>query len=108
MLNFLLSLVVGALIWILWPIITGIREPWDSNAICYPAVLLLSGFILGLLRPQHFWVHYVGILFGQFVYTFFFVPAGPLLPIGIALMVFYSVLTLIGAAIAAGLRRLFR
>lgn len=43
--------VVGAALWILAPFLEGRREPWDGPHYLYRGGFLLSGLLLGALRP---------------------------------------------------------
>jgi hypothetical protein len=108
MINFLLSTMAGVLIWALSPIVAGTKEPWDSNGLYYPLALLMAGLILGATRPRLFWIHYPGILFGQCIWGYFFLPSGPLWVFGMGFLVVYSALCFLGAAVGAGMRRLAR
>jgi hypothetical protein len=47
---FLIGLTLGACIWLLSPVLTGRREPWDAAG-----ALFGSGFLAGLLTPHH-WI----------------------------------------------------
>jgi len=106
--SLLTSFVLGALVWALSPALSGHAEPWDAEGVYYPASLLLTGLLSGFIRPQYFWVHYLGVILGQLAFMLLFVPGGPLIIVGIALLAVYSLITLAGAAAGAGVRRLFK
>ena len=44
------------------------------------------GLLLGAVRPRRFWMHYVGVLFGQLIYMLLFLPLGPLIVIGLVFL----------------------
>ena len=95
----------GALIWAISPIITGEIEPWDAESPYYFVSLLVAGLIVGALIPRHVWAVLLGIVVGQLVYMLIFLPLGPLTLLGIIFMAVYGLLSLIGAALSARLRR---
>ena len=95
----------GVLIWVMSPVITGEIEPWDAESPYYFVSLLVAGLIVGALIPRHVWAVLLGIVVGQLIYMLIFLPLGPLTPLGIIFMAVYGLLSLIGAAFAARLRR---
>jgi hypothetical protein len=105
--NLLISALAGASIWFLSPFLAGHKEPWDSPSYYYLIALSTGGLFLGLILPRQFWAHYPGIILGQFAYSYFFLPVGPLWPIGLGILVINSLACLVASAIGAGLRRLF-
>jgi hypothetical protein len=106
--SLLVSFVLGALVWALSPALSGHAEPWDAGGVYYPVSLLLAGLLSGLIRPQYFWVHYLGVILGQLAFMLFFGPGGPLIIVGIVLLAVYSLIALAGAAAGAGVRRLLK
>lgn len=106
LIDFLLSAAAGAAIWALSPTIVGNAEPWDAESFYYVLALLAVGLLLGVVRPRRFWMHYVGVFFGQLIYMLLFLPLGPLIAIGLVFLAGYSLLSLVGAAVGAGMRRL--
>jgi len=107
-LTFLVSLVIGSLVWALSPVISGVSEPWDSETLYYPVALAVGGLIAGLIRPKYFWLHYFGIFFGQLAFMLIFLPMGPLIVVGITVLASQSLIALLTAAGGAGIRRLAR
>lgn len=107
---FLLGLAFGAGIWLLSPVITGRREPWDAGGGYYVGALLLAGLVGGLVAPAYRGRVALGILAGQAVVLLGGVVAAPasggLWPLGLVFLVGYSALGLVGAVIGAGLGRL--
>ena len=106
----LLGLALGAAIWLLSPVATGNREPWDAEGGYYPGALLLAGILGGLAAPQHWGSVALGIFAGQAVVLLGGVVAEPanggLWPLGLLFLAFYSVLGLVGAGVGTGIRRL--
>ena len=105
-----IGLALGAGIWVLSASITGHQEPWDSPGMYYPAALLAAGVIGGFLVPGHWAEVAVGVFAGQAVVLLARVLAEPasggLWPLGILFLGLYSLLTLLGAGLGSGLRRI--
>lgn len=113
----------GALIWAVSPRVTGTREPWDADGPYYVGALAVAGFGVGLLtssrepawsgatRPRSLidlgllLAIYSGIFGGQLAYMIAFLPAGPLLVLGVVFLGAFSVVAVLAAAIAGGFRR---
>jgi hypothetical protein len=106
----LLGCALGIAIWLLSPVITGRREPWDAEGGYYVGALLVAGVLGGLGVPPHWVSVAVGIFVGQAVVLVGGVVAQPasggLWPLGLVMLAGYSVLGLVGAGIGMGLRRL--
>jgi hypothetical protein len=104
-----IGLVLGACIWVLSASITGRQEPWDSPGMYYAAALLAAGLIGGFLVPAHWAEVAVGVFIGQALVLLARVLADPadggLWPLGVLLIGFYSLLSLLGAALGSRLRR---
>jgi hypothetical protein len=100
---------LGAAIWLVSPLITGRREPWDVEGGYYPAALLGAGVLGGLFAPRHWLSVALGMFGGQVVVLLGGVMAEPasggLWPLGVLFLGLYSVLALLGAALGAGIRR---
>jgi hypothetical protein len=107
-----IGLVLGAGIWVLSASITGRQEPWDSPGMYYAAALLGAGLIGGFLVPAHWAEVAVGVFIGQAVVLLARVLADPadggLWPLGVLLLGFYSLLSLLGAGMGSRLRRLMK
>jgi hypothetical protein len=105
-----IGLVLGAGIWVLSASITGRQEPWDSPGLYYAAALVGAGLIGGFLVPAHWAEVAVGVFIGQAVVLLARVMAEPanggLWPLGLLLLGFYSLLSLLGAGLGSRLRRL--
>ena len=98
----IISIVFGALIWLLSPILIGEKEPWDSF-IYYTVSLLASGFIGGILSQRYFWISggiWIGQMIGflECIYSTTPIHLGPLWPIGFFICLpLFSFLSSIGA-----------
>ena len=103
--SFLFSFVGGAMVWALSPSLSGQVEPWDATGFYYSVALLMVGLTVGFARPNHVWSHYAGIILGQLTYMLCFLPGGPLIPVGVAILAAYSTIALAGAASGAWFRR---
>lgn len=104
---FLLGFALGAAIWLLSPVITGHREPWDAEGGYYPAALLLTGILGGLAMPPHWGSVAIGIFAGQAAVLLGGVVAEPasggLWPLGLLFLAANSVLGLVGAGVGTAL-----
>lgn len=98
------SAVASAAIWVLSPLLVGRQEPWDADGQFYLLALVVAGVIAGFVTPRPLWAHYLGAFVGQLAYEVSFLPMGPLLVLGIAFLLGYSVVFLMGAAVAGILR----
>jgi hypothetical protein len=107
----LLGLALGAAIWLLSPVVTGRREPWDAESAYYVGGLLLAGMLGGVLVPRQWAIAAVGIFAGQAAVLLGGVIAEPasggLWPLGLAILAVYSMLGLVGAGVGAALGRRF-
>jgi hypothetical protein len=107
---FIVGLIMGAAIWLLSPLITGRREPWDAEGNYYAGALLAVGALAGITVPNYWGTTVVGIFGGQVLVLLGGVLADPasggLWPLGIVLLAAYSLLALLGAAIVQGVRQL--
>jgi hypothetical protein len=107
--GFLIGVGLGAAIWLVSPLITGRREPWDVEGGYYPAALLGAGVLGGLLAPRHWLSVALGVFAGQVVVLLGGVMAEPasggLWPLGVLFLGLYSVLALLGAGLGASMRR---
>jgi hypothetical protein len=108
--GFLLGIGVGAAIWLLSPLLSGRREPWDSEGWYYTGALLASGIVGGGLLPDNARRFVAGIFVGQVLVLLAGVvgdPAGGgLWPLGLVFLAGYSLIALVGALLGNGLRRL--
>jgi hypothetical protein len=100
----LVSLVAGAAVWALSPWLAGQREPWDAGGFYYIIALLVAGAIAGFVSPRPLWAHYLGGLIGQVGYAILFVDVSPLFVVGVIFLLAYTLIFLVGAAIAGQLR----
>lgn len=100
----IVSAIVGAVVWALSPWLAGQREPWDAEGLDYPVALLVAGLSAGLLAPHPLWAHYLGGVIGQLGYMLLTIGANPLLAVGVIFLLGYTLLLLLGAAVAAWVR----
>jgi peptidoglycan/LPS O-acetylase OafA/YrhL len=106
----LIGVGLGAAIWLISPLITGRREPWDTEGGYYPVALLAAGVLGGVLAPRQWLSIALGVFGGQAVVLLGGVMAEPasggLWPLGVLFLGLYSVLALLGAGLGASVRRL--
>ena len=108
---FSLSVILGALIWLLSPLVAGHQEPWDARLGYYPCALVAAGFIPACLSARWFWLCAAGAWLGQVIaFLFLVVRSGDagLWPLGLVFLCVYSLLSLVGAALGAGVHLLLR
>ncbi len=103
-----MGLAIGVGIWLLSPLVTGRREPWDAGGGYYEASLLGAGLLGGLLFPGDSRLFVAGIFVGQVMVLLGGVlrdpSSGGLWPLGMVFLAFYTVLALLGAILGSGLR----
>ncbi len=103
-LAFAVAAVLGAAIWAASPLLVKEAEPWDAdeglNFLYYPAALLSVGLICGLFVKSAHLAIYAGLLAGQIVYMFSFLPSGPLIVLGLIYLAAISILAVVGSVIA--------
>ena len=101
---FLIGSATGAAIWLLSPLITGRREPWDLAGYFYPGALFLAGLLPGAFSPGHPRAAALGVFAGQAAVLLAGVVMGPagggLWPLGLIFLAVYSLVALLGAALA--------
>lgn len=104
-----IGLALGACIWLLSASMTGRAEPWDAPGMYYPAALLIAGLIGGFLVPAHWGEVAVGVFTGQALVLLGRAMSEPgnggLWPLGMVLLVLYSLLALLGCGLGSALRR---
>lgn len=93
----------SASIWAL-SLLVGHQEAWDAGGGYYPVGLVVGGGLAGVLAPKPLWALYVGAVLGQLGYMLIFLPTGPLLAVGIIILLVASMLFLLAAAIGGFLR----
>jgi len=105
---FLVGVGLGALIWLLSPVATGRREPWDAPGGYYVGALLGAGILGGLAAPTHWGTAALGVFAGQALVLLGGVLAAPasggLWPLGVVFLGVYSALSLLGAGVGAAAR----
>ena len=106
-----LSALLGALIWLLSPVLTGQQEPWDASPSYYYSALVVAGFIPACLSARRFWLWAAGAWVGQLVgFALLIVRygSGPLWLAGLVFLCFYSLLSVAGAGLGAGIHLIIR
>jgi hypothetical protein len=103
--SFSVAAALGAAIWGLSPLVTTAAEPWDAESPYYFVSLFVAGVLVGFLWPRQTWLAFIGIVVGQLVYMFLFLPSGPLSPLGVLFLIFFGLVSLLGLALASRVRR---
>ena len=99
----LIASLAGAFIWALSPWASGQAEPWDGDGLYYSGALFTAGVLAGFIAPQHAGHCTWGRRRPDAVPAP--VPAlSPLLAVGFAFLLLWSLLFLAGAYAGARLR----
>lgn len=106
--SILVSGLLGALVWAFSPYATGFDEPWDAETPYYIICLFSTGFITGVLCPRNIWAVLLGVVMGQLLYLYVFLPLGPLVSVGIIFMIVYGFLAVFGAFAGARARQFLK
>jgi len=72
----LTAAILGALIWILSPLLTGAVMPADEHPNYYTLSLLFVGVVIGILFPKRLKAVFGGVVLGQLIYALIFLPLG--------------------------------
>ena len=104
----LTAAILGALIWILSPLLTGAVMPADEHPNYYTLSLLFAGVVIGILFPKRLKAVFGGVVLGQLIYAFTFLPIGSTAGAGIIYVSLYGVLSVAGAIIGSWIRRAIR
>lgn len=104
--------VLGALIWLLSPILTGASEPWESFYV-YSLALFLAGFLPACFSARRSWLAAVGACLGQIAASYpVLFPADPfgpsLWPLGLLFVCLFSLLSVVGAGVGAAVHMMLR
>ncbi|MGB8716505.1 MAG: hypothetical protein WCD66_09090, partial [Rhodanobacteraceae bacterium] len=94
----LVAAIAAAVVWALAPWLTGRSEAWDAPGYYFPA-LVVAGVLSAWLVRRPLWALYLGAVLGQSLYMVVFLPVGPLLPIGIGVLLVFSLIFLAAAAL---------
>jgi len=100
----LIASLAGAFIWALSPWASGQAEPWDGDGLYYSGALFTAGVLSGFIVPRPLWAQYLGVVVGQVLYLLLFLPLSPLLAVGFAFLLLWSLLFVAGAYAGARLR----
>lgn len=101
----IISAIASASIWLITPLLTSHREPWDADGSFYIMALVIAGAVAGALAPKPLWAHYAGSFAGQLAYELFFLRVGPLFVIGAVFLLVYCAVFSMAAALAAFVRQ---
>jgi hypothetical protein len=99
-----ISIITSVTIWLLTPLLTSHREPWDADDGFYLAALLIAGAVAGTITPKPLWAHYAGSFIGQLGYELLFLGVGPLVIIGAVFLLGYCILYSLAAWLAGLIR----
>ena len=102
--SLIISALAGVSIWLLTPVLTSHREPWDADGSYYIVALVIAGAVAGALAPKPLWAHYVGSFAGQLAYELIFLHVGPLVFIGAVFLLGYCAVYSMAAGLAALVR----
>jgi hypothetical protein len=97
--------VAGALIWVASPWLTGKREPWDAQGFFYLGSLVAVGLVSGVVAPRRYFATWGGAYVGQFVGTLLSGPIGSLAPLGWFVVLPFTCLIVLSAAVAGTIAR---
>lgn len=68
------GVLLGAAVWGFSVPLTGMREPFDSDGVYYPAAMFLAGVLATLPSPRHWWLAVLAVFLGERVYAFVMLP----------------------------------
>lgn len=102
--TFIISAAAGAAIWLITPLLTSHREPWDADGNFYLVALVVAGTVAGTIAPKPLWAHYAGSFAGQFAYEVLFLGIGPLVIVGAVFLTGYCALYATAAGFAGWMR----
>lgn len=101
---------LGAVLWLLSPILVGETEPWDSEGIYYVAGLFLAGAFGAAADPNRFWLAPLGVFLGQAAYLgiLFLARPHPLAIIGLVVLAAYSFVPACGSLVTYGIVMVYK
>ena len=91
-----ISTLLGAAILFFSPYFIGEVEPWDAETFYYTGALLSAGFIVLLDRHVSYESIFIGIMLGQAIYMFIFMPVDSLIGVALVIMAIKSLLSCVG------------
>lgn len=65
----LAGLTCGAIVWGASPLLTGMREPFDSDTLYYPVAIFFSGVVASLPGPRYWWLSVPAVFLGEHLYA---------------------------------------
>ncbi len=106
-LGWLVAGVLGAAIWLLSPVVTGHREPWDAKGPYFLIALLIAGAVMGALQRGRPWRAGMWIYLGQTA-AVLVVSRGDIglfFPMGMIVLAVFTLLSVASAALVGWLCR---
>ncbi|MDP2534834.1 hypothetical protein [Alteromonas stellipolaris] len=103
LLGLFLSTLLGAAILFFSPYFIGEIEPWISDSYYYTGALVLAGFIVLIDRHASYESVFIGIMLGQAIYMFTFIPVDSLVGVALVIMAFKSLLSCVGLLLKSAL-----
>jgi hypothetical protein len=103
----ILSALAGLALWATTAAVTGKREPWDTDiywTVSYPLAVIGSA-VLGFLFPERPWRWAAMLMLMQFVVMVAMGSGLGLLPLGLIVLAVLAAPAVLGAVLAAKLRR---
>ncbi|NNE91579.1 MAG: hypothetical protein HKN23_08025 [Verrucomicrobiales bacterium] len=94
-----ISIGIGWAIWHFSPAIAGAAEPWDASNPYFPTALFLAGLVSAIPGPRFFWIAPIGLYVGQVAFLFLTGSTGPLIVIGLVMLMFFTLVGLAGSAV---------
>ena len=98
-----ISTLLGAAILFFSPYFIGEIEPWISDSYYYTGALVLAGFIVLVDRHASYESIFIGIVLGQAIYMFTFIPVDSLVGVALVIMAFKSLLSCVGLLLKAAI-----
>jgi len=103
-----IGMVLGFLVWVLVSYVADGNEPWDSSGDAYFMALFFCGLTGHFIYPKSNYFMALGIFFGQNIALLVFSRLGPLFPIGILFLFFYTMAAVIGIWIAKSFKEAYK
>ena len=107
---FALGIAAGVLIWLCSKDWFGHAEPWDGNLYLYAVVLAALGALLAWIGEGKFWLPYVSLYLGQFLFGLWSFASDKggganLFPIGAVMLTVFTLPALVGSILQRALGR---
>ena len=105
--NVIIGLVLGALMWAIYPSITGYQGPDAGPMSLYLLVLFISGVVSALTEPSNWWKGVIGIYMGQWLYIFLVPHVSKYWLLGMVMTSICLLASVAGGAIVFGIWKIF-